>query len=133
MQLNAITRKSALLAIILLVAILVAAAIRYATAPFEMELADSPFPGRTISLVLAMFLFLCCGIVEGKMFPRSGLSNSYCTLPMPLYGVLACGLFVPQFVQTRFSAADPAAGLHPPFPTANSPLSRSSPNVWKVV
>ena len=94
MQLNAMTRKSALLAIILLVAILVAAAIRYAVAPFEVEMVDSEFRGRAISLVLAMFVFLCCGIVEGKMFPRSGLSSSYCTLPMPLYGVLACGLFV---------------------------------------
>lgn len=113
MQLNAITRKSALLAIILLVAILVAAAIRYASAPFEMELADSPFPGRTISLVLAMFLFLCCGIVEGKMFPRSGLSNSYCTLPMPLYGVLACGLFVaPDALATASASFCFAMALH---------------------
>lgn len=94
MQLNAITRKSALLAIILLVAMLVATAIRYAVAPFELELADSEFRGRTISLVAAMLAFLFCGIVEGKMLPRSGLSKGYCTLPIPLYGVLACGIFV---------------------------------------
>ena len=105
MQLNAITRKSALLAIILLVAILVAAAVRYSLAPFEVELADSEFCERTISLVFAMFLFLCCGIVEGKMLPRSGLSKAYCTLPIPLYGVLACGLFVAPATLTTAAAS----------------------------
>ena len=94
MQLNAITRKAALPAIILLVVILVATALRYSLAPFEVELADSEFRGRTLSLVLAMFVSLCCGIVEGKMLPRSGLSKGYSTLPIPLYGVLACGIFV---------------------------------------
>ena len=94
MQLNAITGKSALMAILLLVAILVAAAVRYSLTPFEVELADSEFPGRVVSFVLAFFLFLCCGIIEGKILPRSGLSKGYCTLPIPLYGVLACGIFV---------------------------------------
>ena len=94
MQLNAITGKSALMAILLLVAILVATAVRYSLAPFEVELADSEFSGRVMSFVLAVFLFLCCGIIAGKILPRSGLSKGYCTLPIPLYGVLACGLFV---------------------------------------
>lgn len=94
MQLNAITGKSALMAILLLVAMLLATAVRYLLAPYEVELADSEFRGRTISFILAMFLFLCCGIIEGKILPRSGLSKGYCTLPIPLYGVLACGLFV---------------------------------------
>lgn len=94
MQLSAITGKSALMAILLLVAMLSATAVRYLCAPYEVELADSEFRGRTISFILAMFLFLCCGVVEGKILPRSGLSKGYCTLPIPLYGVLACGLFV---------------------------------------
>ena len=94
MQLNAITGKSALMAILLLVAILVATAVRYSVAPFEMELADSEFCGRRISLIFAMFLLLCCGIIEGKILPRSGLNKGYCTLPIPLYGALSCGVFV---------------------------------------
>ena len=105
MQLNAITRKSALMAILLLVAIIVAAAVRYAVAPFEMELSDSLFSERTISVVLAMFLFICCGIVEGKILPRSGLNNGYCTFPIPLYGLLACGIFVaPNTLATAVAA-----------------------------
>jgi hypothetical protein len=30
----------------------------------------------------------------GKTTPRSGLVNGYCTLAIPLYGVIACGIFV---------------------------------------
>ena len=113
MQLNSITRKSALPAIILLVMILVASAVRYANTPFEVELADSAFRGRTISLVVSVFLFLCCGIVEGKMLPRSGLSKTYCTLPMPLYGLLACGVFVaPHMLATAMASFCFALALH---------------------
>lgn len=105
MQLNAITRKSALMAILLLVAILVAAAVRYALAPNVVELANSPFRERTISLVLAMFLFFGGGFLAGKMLPRSGLSKGYCALPIPLYGVLACGIFLPPNTLAAASAA----------------------------
>lgn len=80
------------MAILLLVAILLAVALRARLAPFGVEMADSPYADRIISFVLAMLLFLCGGFVEGKMLPRSGLSKSYCTLPIPLYGVLACGV-----------------------------------------
>ncbi len=94
MQLNTITRKSALAALMLLVAMLIATAVRFSVMPFAFEEANSPFSERTLSIVVAMFLFLCGGFVEGKILPRSGLSKGYCTLPIPLYGVLACGIFL---------------------------------------
>ena len=113
MQLNAITRKSALMAILLLVIILVTATVRYVVAPFEMELSDCEYRERILSIVLAVFLFLCCGIVEGKMLPRSGLSSGYCTLPMPLYGLLACGVFVaPDMLVTAATSLCFAVALH---------------------
>lgn len=113
MQLNAITRKSALMAILLLVIIFVTATVRYVVAPFEMELSDCEYRERIISIVLAVFLFLCCGIVEGKMLPRSGLSSGYCTLPMPLYGLLACGVFVaPDMLVTAATSLCFAVALH---------------------
>ncbi len=113
MQLNAVTRKSALLAIMLLVAILVAAAIRSSLFPFEVELADSEFRGRIISQILAIVLFLCCGIVDGKILPRSGLNKGYCTLPMPLYGILACGVFVaPDALHAAIASLNFAIALY---------------------
>ena len=94
MQLNAITRKSALMAILLLIVTLVAVVLRYWFAPFEVELAENPFRERGISIALAAIVFFCCGLVEGKILPCSGLSKGYSTLPIPLYGMLACGVFV---------------------------------------
>jgi len=94
MQLNAITRKSALMAMILLVAILVAVALRSYIYPFGVEIANSEFAERPFALVVMVLLYICGGIVEGKIFPRSGLNKGYCTLPIPLYGLLACGIFV---------------------------------------
>jgi hypothetical protein len=113
MQLNAITRKSALMAILLLVAILVAVAVRYVVSPFELEVSDCEYRERIISIVLAIFLFLCGGIVEGKMLPRSGLSSGYCTLPIPLYGVLACGVFIaPNLLATAAASLAFAMAMH---------------------
>ena len=113
MQLNAITRKSALMAILLLVIILTSVAVRYVVAPFEVELADCEYRGRIISIALAMFLFLCCGVVEGKILPRSGLSSGYCTFPIPLYGLLACGVFIaPNIVATALSSLAFAVAIH---------------------
>ena len=92
MQLNVITRKSAMMAILLLVAIVVASVVRYVHTPFELELADGAYRGGSIAL--AAILLIYCGIIAGKMFSRSGLSAAYSTLSMPIYGVLACGVFV---------------------------------------
>lgn len=101
MQLNAITRKSALVAILLLVVILIASTLRYALSPFEVELANCQYRGRVVSLIVAVLIFLFGGIIEGKIFPRSGLSKGYCTLPIPLYGLLSCGiLFQPYTIPT---------------------------------
>lgn len=94
MQLNALTRKSALAAILLLLVMLVAVAVRSRLAPIGVELADSEYRGRTLSLVVAMFVMLFAGMVEGKMLVRSGLNRGFCTLPMPIFGLLACGIFV---------------------------------------
>lgn len=93
MQLYPITRKSATMALLLLAVILISATLRYTFSPFEIELADNPYRERAVSLLMAMLLMLIGGVLEGRMFPRSGLNKGYCTLPMPIYGVLSCGIF----------------------------------------
>lgn len=101
MQLRTLTQKSALAAILLLVVTLVAAALRSRLNPFDIEVANSAYPERTISLVIAMILLFCGGFIEGKMLPRSGLNKGYNTLPIPLYGFLASGIFVaPHILST---------------------------------
>ena len=56
-------------------------------------------------MVLATLLLIYCGIVEGKMFGRSGLGSAYSTLPMPIYGLLACGVFVAPNLLTAVAAS----------------------------
>ena len=94
MQLNAITRKSALMALMLLIAILVAIAIRHTRHPFAIEISDSYNKEGLFYYILAFLIFFAVGIIEGKILPRTGLSNGFSTLPIPLYGVLACGIFI---------------------------------------
>ena len=113
MQLNAITQKSALSAILLLIMVLVAATLRYYLNPYELELAESPYRERVISLVLAMVLVFATAFIEGKMLARSGLNKSYCTLPIPIYGVLSCGILMdPDMFQTSAAALCFALSLY---------------------
>ena len=94
MQLNAITRKSALMAMLLLVVILVATVVRARLVPFDVELAESEYHDGLFATIIATLLFLFGGFMLGKIFLRSGLSKNYCALPMPIYGILTCGLLV---------------------------------------
>ena len=113
MQLNVITRKSAIMAILLLMVMLLATAVRYTLAPFGVELANGVTNEGVLSLTLAMLILLYSGIIEGKMLARAGLNGSYCTLPMPIYGVLACGVFVaPDLLATATASLCFAMALH---------------------
>lgn len=113
MHLNVITRKSAILALLLLVVMLVATAIRYTLAPFGMELANGVADGGMLSLVVAVLVLLYSGFIEGKMLARAGLSGAYCTLPMPIYGVLACGVFIaPDLLATAATSLCFAMALY---------------------
>lgn len=92
MQLIALTRKSALPALLLLVVILITTALRSRLSPLAIEVADTPFLGSISALILAIVAFLATGFIEGKAQLRSGLSKGYNTLALPLYGLIACGV-----------------------------------------
>lgn len=94
MQLNAISRKSAVVALSLLVVMLVAAALRRVFAPFEIELAFGESSEKLYSFIAGFLLFVGVAVVEGRMLLRTGLSNGYSTFPIPLYAVVACGVVV---------------------------------------
>lgn len=101
MQMNAISRKSAVVAVILLVVILTATVLRYWFAPFNMELADNPNHENVWLVIVAVALYFSNAILQGKMLMRAGLSNGQNALPIPIYGLLTCGLFVaPDMIET---------------------------------
>lgn len=94
MQLNAITRKSTLMATILLAVIVVAAVLRYWFAPFSVEVADSGAHESAWLVVISVFLYMGNALLQEKILSRSGLASNQCSLPIPIYGLLACGIFV---------------------------------------
>ena len=94
MQIDALTRKSSLLAMLLLLIIVVATLVRSRLTPYDTELAVSPFLERKISYIISALLILAGGLIVGRIFLHSGLNKGFCTLPIPLYGVVLCGIFV---------------------------------------
>ena len=105
MQMNAISRKSAVAAIILLVAILSATVLRYWFAPFNVEVADNPAHEKVWLVIIAVLLYFGNAFLQGKMLMRAGLSNSQNTLPIPVFGLLACGVFVaPDMIETSVAS-----------------------------
>lgn len=105
MHLNAITRKSAVMAVILLAVVLFTAVLRYWFAPFEIELADSASRESLLLVTLAMFIYFANGFIQGKALRRAGLSSGPCAFPIPLYGILACGIFVAPDMLAASSAS----------------------------
>jgi hypothetical protein len=105
MQLSALSRKSTVMSILLLVAILISVTLRYWFAPFEVELANRESSGKFIFVLIAMVLYLVGGLVQGKILSRSGLCGSYCAFPMPIYALLTCGIFVaPDMLATSIAS-----------------------------
>lgn len=105
MQLNAISRKSAIMAMALLLVMLFAAVVRYWFAPFQMELADSEVRGSFLFVVIALIAYFCSAFIQGKMLLRSELVGSYTTLSMPISALLACGIFVaPNMIEASVAS-----------------------------
>ena len=94
MQLTALSRKSAVMAMILLAVILVAALCRRVLSPYQMELADSVDGNALINFIIAGAILFGCAVINGKSHMRSGLTNGFSALSMPLFGILSCGIFV---------------------------------------
>lgn len=93
MQLLSITRKSAAIALLLLVAIVVAATVRYHFAPYDVEM-TSDTTHSAWYLCLAVLMFFCTGSIQGRILSRAGLNFGHSSQPIPIYGALACGIFM---------------------------------------
>ena len=113
MQLNAISRNSTIMATILLAVIVVAAVLRYWFAPFSVEIADSAAHEKAWLVVVSVFLYLLNALLQGKILQRSGLANSQCTLPIPIYGLLACGIYMaPDMAASSIASLCFAAAIY---------------------
>ena len=92
MQLNSLTRNSSLFALLLAILVVAVAFVRYHLAPYELEVADSPYGDGVWLRVIAAALFVVTALMAGRLASMSGAFKRICRLPIPLYAVLACGV-----------------------------------------
>ncbi len=85
MQINSVTRQSGLLAAVLLLAIVVA--------NVAVAAAHATSAGVALwlhAVVVAAVLFTT-GMLVGRMSIKGGIFRTFCTLPIPMFGIVACG------------------------------------------
>lgn len=113
MRITSITRQSGLLATLLLLLTVVAEHLRMMSAtPYAMEVVgcvSSPSWGKSAATIIILVI---TGILVGRAATKSGIFRTFCTLPIPIFGVVACGIFVsPDMYASSAAAMFVAVGL----------------------
>ncbi len=86
MQINSVTRQSGLLATLLLLLLVMAAVIATAVRACD-EYIGLALAGRAFCTTILLF---AAGMVVGRMSIKSGIVHNFCTLPLPMFGIIAC-------------------------------------------
>lgn len=111
MRITSITRQSGILATLLLLLTVAAEQIRMMSAtPHAMEVAGCVYRsswGRSAATAIAL---LAAGILVGRTATKSGIFRNFCTLPIPIFGIAACGMFVSPDMYVSSAAAVCVAG-----------------------
>lgn len=127
MRITSITRQSGLLATSLLLLTVVAEHLRMMSAtPHAMEVVgsvSSPSWGKSAATTI---IFVITGILVGRTATKSGIFRNFCTLPIPIFGVAACGMFVsPDMFATSAAAMCAAGGMSLFIRTLSRPNDKS--------
>ena len=105
MKSSSVTSQSSLLATLLLLLTIAACFVRQAFAPYAAELSECEFMPRWGEALLAALLLFATGIVVGRTATKMGAFNGFCTLPISLYGLIACGIYLSPRALTVASAS----------------------------
>lgn len=99
MQINSVTRRSGLLAAVLLFAIVVA--------NVAVAAAHAASEGIVLWLhaVATALLMFATGMLVGRMSIKGGIFRTFCTLPIPMFGIVACGAGTDVATTNIYSAA----------------------------
>lgn len=127
MRITSITRQSGLLATSLLLLTVVAEHLRMMSAtPHAMEVVgsvSSPSWGKSAATTIILVI---TGILVGRTATKSGIFRNFCTLPIPIFGVAACGMFVsPDMFATSAAAMCAAGGMSLFIRTLSRPNDKS--------
>lgn len=90
MRINSVTRQSGLLAALLLMFIIVVAmsvsAVRATGA--------GACPRLWLDTFVSSVLMLATGMLVGRMSIKMGIFRTFCTLAIPMFGILSCGVYI---------------------------------------
>lgn len=128
MRITSITRQSGILATSLLLLTVTAEHLRMMSAkPYAAEVVgcmSSPSWGRAVAAIAAL---LVAGILVGRTATKSGIFRNFCTLPIPIFGIVACGIFVtPDMFMSSMAAVCVAGGLSQFIRTLSRPDEKDS-------
>ena len=102
---SSLTGGSSLLAILLALLIAAGAYLRLTLFPMPIEVAESAFMPRWMEIVVSVLLLLSTALVVGRISIKMGAFRGFTTLPIPIYMVVACGIFASPYALTASSAA----------------------------
>ncbi|MBO5771080.1 MAG: hypothetical protein J6R09_00395 [Alistipes sp.] len=107
-----LTRHSSIFATLFLLGVVVVSILRFLYAPFAIELADYGYMPVWREALLAALLFVVTGLVVGRTTVKIGAFSSFCTLPIALFAVVACGLYLsPNLLASAATALLTAVGI----------------------
>ena len=99
MKINSVTRQSGLLAAALLLAIVVA------NVAFAAVHAASEGIALWLRAIATALLLLASGMLVGRMSIKGGIFRTFCTLPIPMFGIVACAACTDVAATNIYSAA----------------------------
>lgn len=107
-----LTRHSSIFATLFLVGVVVVSVIRFVNAPFAIELADYGYLPAWWEVAIAALLFVVTGLIVGRTTVKIGAFTSFCTLPIALFAIVACGIYLsPHLLLSAVVALITALGV----------------------
>lgn len=94
MQTLSTTRQSGILAMFLLLVILTVTLLRLSLSPYAMEIASSEFMPQVWEALLSGVLLFVTAVITNRIAVRIELFNDFCALPLSLFAVIGCGIFI---------------------------------------
>ena len=88
-----ISGHSSLISLMLAMLIAVGAYVRLSLNPMPIELAETAFLPRWIEVAAAIFMLLATSIVVERISVKMGALRGFSSLPIPIYMIVACGIF----------------------------------------
>ncbi len=86
------------MATLLLLVLAVAAHVRLTIAPYAVETAECPYPPAWWESAISVLALAASAIATCRAAVTAGIFRGFCTLPIPVFCIIACGIVLPPDV-----------------------------------